>query len=154
MKIFIFLLGLAASTAFADTKVTYSLTGLKPQGLSQYSAVEVGGSRQYLRYQGDKAMHYLIYEEVDGLPPRKDIANLRQASQSGAVVTCDLEIVCETKAFCTGDCKNMYYEFTNGNPAPGRNHCTLQSFDCWPGDHAVAPVTAPAAPATTPAPVK
>lgn len=132
----------AADPAPLPAKQIYSLSGLRPGGFSQYNLTEAPGIRQYLRFQGSASMHYLIYEEQEGSAPRKDISNLRQAMNSGEQTSCDLELECDTKAFCTGDCRNFYYELRNV-PKAGRNQCVLRSFDCAPS----LPVITPPAPA-------
>lgn len=123
--------GPAATPPPAPQAIEYELLGLKPAGVSQYNAPLLA-FRQYLHFWNDEGSHFFIYEESPNLPPLKDLVNLREAMGASGV-TCEVTVSCTPKAFCTGDCRNMYYEFSN-SPAsatsPGSSSCQLKSFTC------------------------
>ena len=134
MKVFFFFLLLASASAEepGSKGIHYVLKSVKPANLSQYKVVERPGFRQFLEFQNESGSHFLIYEEVSALPPMREIAGLRQFLGQWDT-ECNLELDCKTKAFCTGDCHNMYYEFTNapGDPQfPERNNCNIDAFSC------------------------
>ena len=112
--------------------VHYSLQGLKPLGISQYSVPSRSAQREYIHFQNEQGNHYVIYEEAAGAPPVQAIKHFREVMGRWDMV-CSLDMDCKAPAFCTGTCKNLYYE-TSNTPEDlellDRNHCTLISYRC------------------------
>jgi hypothetical protein len=141
----------AATAPAAPTPVTYELRDLKPTGITQYTAV---GDivRQYFDFQNEQGSHHVIYEEIPSAAPAHSVVGLRQMASSFESL-CAMDIECSSKAFCTGDCKHMYYEVANAPGdagAPDRNKCKIHFFSCEkaPAEIAVQkPSALPAAPA-------
>jgi hypothetical protein len=112
----------------------YRIEQARGQGISERKTAT--GIRQFLKWQNHQGTHVFIVDEETSQPALKDFASLRAAmamSESG----CTIEVSCAAKAFCTGSCRNMYYEFTNapaaataGQAADARNRCVLSGFDC------------------------
>lgn len=134
MGIFLsFLLVLGAPGAFAGTQ--YSLTGLRPQGISQYAVPERSAQREYLHFTNELGSHRFIYEESSAKPPLAGIAGMRSAMGNSEMV-CTADLDCRIQAFCTGRCQNMYYELSNTPEDPTlatRNHCNVLAFKCKKG---------------------
>lgn len=128
-----FLLFLCAPGAFAGTQ--YSLTGLRPEGISQYAVPERSAQREYLHFINELGSHRFIYEESGLKPPLAGMAGMRGAMGNSEMV-CTADLDCKAQAFCTGRCQNMYYELSNTPDDPalaGRNHCTVLAFKCRKG---------------------
>lgn len=122
----------AAPPASATAPTTYELRDLKPDGLMQPASAVSSGVRQYFQFQGEQGMHHVIYEEMPMAPALPIASTLRQYS-SAHNSRCSLDIECAGKAFCTGDCKQMFYEISNvaGDAAsPDRATCKITSFSC------------------------
>lgn len=128
------LLFLAACLPLSAHALTYNLSGLRYDSSSQRQTA--AGFRHYIKFQSAQANHVLIYDEENAHPPSRDIAALRQV-MIAADAECSLNLTCTAKAFCTGDCRNMYYELSNAGevvinaaqPA-AVNRCMLTSFSC------------------------
>jgi|GEM_PF-5651544 len=121
--------------------IVYELRNLKPAGITQYSTSSDSILRQYFEFKNEQGSHNIIYEELSGNPPLRTVTSLREISRDFES-NCAIDIECSTKAFCTGDCKNMYYEVANApgdTYAPERNKCRVQYFSCEkagaPGSH-------------------
>jgi hypothetical protein len=128
--------------------IVYEIRELTPAGITQYSPGADSLLRQYLEFRNSQGTHYVIYEEGGGAPPLRNVAAIREMARAPDS-TCAIDIECSSKAFCTGDCRNMYYETSNlpGDAlAPDRNKCKVTYFSCEPKASAVAPQAAPAAP--------
>lgn len=121
----------AASATAPGAPITYELRDLRPAGFTQH--VGVGDAvRQYFDFQNDQGGHHVIYEEVASAPPSRTVPALRQAAVSYESL-CSMDLECTSKAFCTGDCKHMYYETANApgdSLAPDRNKCRVLYFTC------------------------
>ncbi len=148
MKILLLVLFSACFAQATDTStssVSYDLRQLKPIGLSQYASPGSASVRLYLKFQNEAGTHYFLYEENPEYPALKDVNALQQALASPDF-SCEAEVSCPSKAFCTGDCRHMYYELSNvPPPAPfGENRCRILTFHCdRPGARGIA--SAPAA---------
>lgn len=120
----------AALAAPAQT-ITYELRDLKPSGITQFSPSS-DIVRHLLEFRNEQGSHHIIYEELASAPPLRTVASLRElASSFGS--SCSIDVECTSKAFCTGDCRNMYYETANAagdTYAPDRNKCRVQYFSC------------------------
>lgn len=124
----IFALLMALCAAADGLPSIYELQNLRPSGFSQYN--EAGLNRIYIDFQNESGTHHLLYEEVPTALPLKDVETLRSIAIKSES-SCEIVVQCNSKAFCTADCKNMYYEFTNAAVvAADRNRCTLQSYSC------------------------
>ncbi len=130
--------GLSAASALAGTQ--YSITGMRPAGISMYGVPSRNANREYLHFQNEVGGHRFIYEEIPGTPALASMASLRQVMGSAEMV-CQIDLDCRTKAFCTGKCRNMYYEMSNTPDDPAmkdRNHCSVTAFKCQKGAGGVA----------------
>lgn len=133
--------------------IIYELRDLVPAGITQYSSASETVFRQYLEFRNGQGTHNIIYEEVSGPAPLRNIAALREIARAWDS-SCAIDIECSSKAFCTGECRNMYYETSNApgdNISPDRNKCKVTYFSCEPKAAVpAAPVTAqfPAPPAS------
>lgn len=139
----------APPAAPASQAIIYELRDLAPAGITQYSAASDTVLRQYLEFRNGQGTHNIIYEEVSGPGPLRNIAALREIARAWDS-TCAIDIECSSKAFCTGECRNMYYETSNSpgdNISPDRNKCKVTYFSCEPK------AAAPAVPAAAQAPV-
>jgi hypothetical protein len=119
-------------TSHALASVKYSITGMRPESVSQYSVQGREAQREYLHFQNELGNHRFIYEEASASPPLSGINNLRQVMGNPEMV-CQVDLNCKTPAFCSGNCRNMYYEMSNtpGDPSvQNRNHCTVTTFKC------------------------
>lgn len=120
------------ATETTATSVHYELHNLRPKSISQYDAADPGILRQYLHFENEQGNHTFIYDELGSVTPMREILNLRQIIGSWDSV-CSVDLDCTAKAFCTGDCKNMYYELTNApaNPAASeKNRCQIHYLSC------------------------
>ena len=129
----LFLLNIFLVNGYSSAETfSYSLDNLKPVSLAQYNVTDRPGLRQFFQFQNEEGMHFIVYEEVKGIAGSRELDGIR-VYMSQWDSACNLELVCKTKAFCTGDCRNMYYEMTNSpndTVFPERNNCTLESFTC------------------------
>jgi len=123
--------GMSIAEANSSNSSVYVLKNLRPINISHFSSPQ----RLHLRFENEQGNHSLIFPES----PEKQSSNLLQAI-AGWQSICTLEIECAAKAFCTGDCKNMYYEITN--PLTEKK-CNLRSFTCGPA------LNSPAVPTST-----
>jgi hypothetical protein len=109
---------------------SYGLRNLRPIGLSSTTS---GASRsQLLHFQNDLGDQYLLYEENTSAGGVREIAGLLPFLGHADYV-CSIDLDCTTKAFCTGDCKKLYYEIFNTSAPSGRNACTIKAFSCSQG---------------------
>lgn len=121
---------LAAPAPAANIPVKYFLRNLKASGISQYALTEKAGLRLYLHFHNEQGHHYIVYEEATAAPQQREVNNLRQA-MANPHQPFSLDIECAAKAFCTGECRNMYYEMSN---QPGeyatteQNRCEVKAF--------------------------
>jgi len=121
---------LLRGNAFASAK--YSITGMHPEGISQYAVPQRNAQREYLSFQNELGSHRFIYEETAGTPSLGGINSIRQVMGSTGM-ECRVDLECKTPAFCTGTCRNMYYEMSNTPHDPAvqdRNHCAVVTFRC------------------------
>lgn len=121
---------LLAAPAFAGTP--YSITGLRPMGISQYAVPERGAQREYLHFANELGSHRFVYEELPSKPAMIGVAGMRGVMGNSDMV-CMADLDCREQALCTGRCQNMYYEMSNTPEDPalaGRNQCTVLSFKC------------------------
>lgn len=138
----------APPAAPASQAIVHEIRELTPAGITQYSSGADSVLRQYLEFRNNQGTHYVIYEEGAGAPPLRNIAAIREMARA-ADSTCAIDIECSSKAFCTGDCRNMYYETSNlpGDAlAPDRNKCKVTYFSCEPKASATSPQAVSAAP--------
>jgi len=130
MKIFMSILAfLVTLNAHANDQVagsSYLLKNLKPLNISYFS--NATNNRHHLRFQNEQGSHSLIFT---GTEPGKALSSLLHAV-SGWNSACTIEIDCAARAFCTGDCKNMYYEMANDSLdiSSAAQKCTLRSYTC------------------------
>ncbi|HEY8279977.1 MAG TPA: hypothetical protein VIH99_10150, partial [Bdellovibrionota bacterium] len=120
-----------SAPAAAGTPLVYELRDLRPAGIIQYAGVG-DVVRQYFQFHDAQSSHSVIYEEAPTAPAARGIMSLRQASTSYDS-QCSLDIECSSKAFCTGDCKQMFYEVSNApgdSLSPDRNKCKVLFFSC------------------------
>ena len=165
----ILLLSLAAVTARSDNPpsappaataapaaIVYEIRELTPAGITQYASASDSVLRQYLEFKNGQGTHNIIYEEVTAAPPLRNVAALRELARAWNS-TCAIDIECSSKAFCTGECRNMYYETSNApgdNLSPDRAKCRVTYFSCEPKVPSSAPApsvqaaSVPAPPAT------
>ncbi len=114
--------------------IIYELRDLTPVGITQYSSSSEAVLRQYLEFRNSQGTHNVIYEEVSGAPPLRNIGALRELARAWNS-NCGIDIECRSKAFCTGECRNMYYETSNApgdSLTPDRNKCRVTYFSCEP----------------------
>lgn len=126
-------------TAGAGTLVTastqrvhYSLKGLRPLGISQYSVPSRSAQREYIHFENAEGHHHLIYEEVAGTPGLQEMQHFREVMGKWDMI-CNVDLDCKGPAFCVGSCRNLYYETSNTPEDLGlldRNHCVLTSYRC------------------------
>ena len=102
MKTFLLLLLAASIPANDAPPVTYALKSLHPQTLALYQAV--GGTRHHLRFQNDQGVHSLVFEGNEA----PTVVSMLQ-STAGWNSVCSMELECGVKAYCTGDCRGIYY---------------------------------------------
>lgn len=156
----------SAAPAASAPKVIYNLRNLKPVGLSEIT--EGGRSRELLQFKNEQGKQNLLYEEVSNLAALKQINRLAPFMAS-TVHTCSIDLECREKAFCTDNCRSLFYELTNlpaNTPATAansdKNNCEMRGFTCvieqdGPRAPAASQATAPvaaspaAAPPATPA---
>lgn len=113
----------------------YSIHGLRAEGISQYGVPQRNAQREFIRFKNDFGQHYFIYEESPRSPPLSGVSNLRSVMGNPQMV-CEVEVSCQKAAFCTGICRNMYYEMSNTPSDPtlaNRNQCTVTAFKCKSG---------------------
>ncbi|MGZ6338688.1 MAG: hypothetical protein ACXWSL_22185, partial [Bdellovibrionota bacterium] len=123
---------IAAPPAANRQHVHYILTGLKPLGISQYTVATRSAQREYIHFQNSQGNQYLIYEESPGAPPVAAMKHFREVMGRWEM-ECRIDMECKMPAFCTGNCKNIYYESSNTPEDLGmldRNNCTLLSYRC------------------------
>lgn len=120
MKLFFLFILLLSPFAQAET---YDLKNLKGVSVSHFSAP--AGRRQYFRFQNELGLHTIVYEESSAVAALKELDSLERAMWAG---DCAISLECSAKAFCTGDCRNMYYETANADPS--KNKCKVKSFSC------------------------
>jgi hypothetical protein len=137
-----------AAPAVPSAPILYELRDLKPAGITQFSAGGETILRQYFEFKNEQGSHNIVYEEATGAPPLRAVTSLREISRAWDS-SCAIDIECSAKAFCTGDCRMMYYEVANtpgDTLAPDRNKCRIQYFSCEKGagsaGHAAAPPAA------------
>lgn len=151
---------LAATSVRADdppkvisAPVTYELRDLRPTGFTQYTGVgEV--VRQYFEFQNTEGTHHVVYEEVPSALPARTVAPLRQLANAFDS-SCAMDIECSSKAFCTGECRHMYYEVANApgdNLSPDRAKCKILYLTCEKGGAKAASATSVTGAPATPAP--
>jgi hypothetical protein len=147
-----------AQQAPATPGVKYNLRNLKPVGLSeQYQGAR---NRELLQFTNEQGKQNILYEEATTLPTLKEINRLAPFMAS-SVHTCSIDLECKTKAFCTDNCRSLFYEVTNNPTDPSlaeKSNCVLRAFTCLTegqASRAVANTAAqPGAAATAPAPPK
>ena len=144
----------APSAASTPAALSYELRELHPAGFTQYSASgEV--IRQYFDFQNEQGTHHVIYEEVASAAPNRALLGLRQAAAAYDSV-CSLDLECTAKAFCTADCRHLYYETANAPGdalSPDRNKCRVTFFACEKSGAARNTAVTATAPAPSSAPV-
>lgn len=119
-----------ADSAHASSQ--YELGGLRGEKSTKYPVPARSATREYFLFVNEAGNHRFIYEESPGAESLPGIAGLRNVMGNKELV-CKIELVCKKAAFCTGGCKNMYYESSNTPLDPtlqGRNHCTISTFKC------------------------
>lgn len=133
--------------AMPSSGTVYQLQGLKPVGVSSRLSAN-GLNRHHVKFENAQGVHALVYEGGEAAP----LGLLR--AMSGWASSCALEVECAERAFCTGDCRSMFYEmaFDAQDPALATRKCKLRSVQCGPSQSANA-TPAPAAEATLAAPV-
>lgn len=124
MRAFIVLLLGWSHLAFAQA---YGLRNLRPEGLSQQ--LVTGARRQLLHFKNELGDHFLLYEENAAAGGVPEIAGLAHFLGNPSYV-CSIDLDCRAKAFCTGDCRKLYYEIFNTAAPAGRNSCTIKAFSC------------------------
>jgi len=132
------------ASAAENQAITYELRELKPAGITQYSSAGESVVRQYFEFKNEQGSHNIIYEEIAGAAPLRTVTSLREIARAWES-SCAIDIECASKAFCTGDCRSMYYEVANAPGdayAPDRNKCKIQYFSC---EKQKAPAIPPAA---------
>jgi len=110
----------------------YTLHDLHPLGISHYGVPSRTATREYIHFHNEQGSHYLIYEELLSATPLAAVQHFRQVMGSWDMV-CQLELDCRQPAFCTGGCRNHYYEVSNTPADPAladRNQCALSSYRC------------------------
>ncbi|MGZ3737947.1 MAG: hypothetical protein ACXVB9_01150, partial [Bdellovibrionota bacterium] len=111
----------------------YHLSDLRPVSVSTYPTGVSSVLRDYLHFRNKDGNHYLVVEEDALGTPLKEVAGL-QRSMGNQGASCDLDISCGRKAFCTGKCANMYYQISNAQSAKAQEErCRLISFTCEQG---------------------
>ena len=113
----------------------YSLTNLRPVDVREFESNGLGVDHEYLLFRNERGTHYFIYEDLRSAPTLPELRAVRE-SMKNKDQTCQIELLCTLNAFCTGTCKNFYYELNNVGPDPSRprqNHCMLQTFTCTSG---------------------
>ncbi len=108
----------------------YSLKDLRFMKVSKYAGL-ANGKREYFQLKNSLGTHYLIYEESPAHAPLAPLQVLRAKAPGAAL--CKVKLQCSTNAFCTGTCKNFYYELSNGPADPARrehSRCAIQELDC------------------------
>lgn len=134
-----------APAAPASTAIVYEIRELTPSGVTQYS--NESAIRQYFEFRNGQGTHNIIYEEVAANPPLRNITALRELAKAWDS-TCAVDIECSSKAFCTGECRNMYYETSNAAGdalSPDRNKCKVTYISCEPKGQPAAHTPASAA---------
>jgi hypothetical protein len=119
------------TTPSGGAPIVYELRDLKPAGITQYSAGDTV-VRQYLEFKNEQGSHSIIYEESSSAPPLRTVTGLRELARAWDS-SCAIDLECSSKAFCTGDCRMMYYEVANtpgDSFAPDRNKCRVHYFSC------------------------
>lgn len=144
----------AATQAAVTPGVKYNLRNLKPVGLSeQYQGTR---NRELLQFTNEQGKQNILYEEATTVPTLKEINRLAPFMAS-SVHTCSIDLECKAKAFCTDNCRSLFYEVTN-NPADAsladKSNCVLRAFTCLTeGQASRAVANSPAAqPGANPAP--
>lgn len=130
-------------TAFAEPATIYELRDLHAQGISFYGSTPV--NRKYMEFTNADGRHHIVYEESPAFASLSELLSLQQAMGSLNAV-CAIDISCSQKAFCTGDCKQMYYEVSNlpNEQIPAdHNRCKIQSFSCEKAKEAIASTYVP-----------
>jgi hypothetical protein len=106
---------------------SYGLRNLRPVGFTQKASAN--DRQQLFHFQNELGDHYFLYEENSSEGGVRELAGLVGfASNSGHL--CSIDLDCQEKAFCSGDCKKLYYEFFNVPPPVGRNSCKIRAFSC------------------------
>jgi hypothetical protein len=159
LKIFGLMLLLLPLSAPADnapapqpvaSPVFYQLREMKPTGFTHHSSAG-DLARYYFEFQNGQGRHVLLYEETASARPPRVLSALRQAA-SNWDSGCSIDVECSAKAFCTGDCRDMYYELAGAQgeaAAPDRNRCKIQFLSCK-GQLAAASAPVPKAVASLP----
>lgn len=132
-----FLLILPAASAQANSgggNNIYVLKNLKPINISQFN--NANGTRHHLRFQNEQGSHSLIFSGLEASAKQPLLHAI-----SGWNSYCTLEIECAAKAFCTGDCKNMYYELADDAAGNAEKKCKLRSYTCGPSLSEASPPT-------------
>lgn len=151
----------AAAQQVPAIGVKYNLRNLKPVGLSeQYQGTR---NRELLQFTNEQGKQNILYEEATSLPPLKEINRLAPFMAS-SVHTCSIDLDCKAKAFCTDNCRSLFYEVSNNPTDPAlaeKSNCVLRAFTCLTEGQASRAVANSAgqpganpAPATAPAPAK
>lgn len=143
----------AAQPAAATVK--YNLRNLKPVGMSGQNNGD--RRRELLQFTNEQGKQNILYEEATAHPTLKEIVRLAPFLAS-ATHTCSVDLECKAKAFCTDNCRSLYYELSNNPSDPAladKSNCVLQAFTCLTeaqAQRAVAAQTAAQPGASTPAP--
>ena len=134
--------------------VKYNLRNLRPVGLSGQNYGE--RRRELLQFTNEQGKQNLLYEELTSQPSVKEITRLAPFLASSRH-TCSIDLECKAKAFCTDNCRSLYYELSNSPADPAladKSNCVLRAFSCLTEAQAQRAVANQPEPAVAPAPAK
>lgn len=134
--------------------VKYNLRNLRPVGLSGQSYGE--RRRELLQFTNEQGKQSILYEELSSQPTVKEITRLAPFLASSRH-TCSIDLECKAKAFCTDNCRSLYYELSNSPADPAladKSNCVLRAFSCLTETQAQRAVANQPEPAVAPAPAK
>ncbi len=139
MMLFILLSTLAWAdipTAPSTPTAVYDLKGLKPTSASVHNTAAY--RKRHLRFKNDQGSHIFVFEETKYETP-SELFFFQTMNNWNSI--CSVELECSAKAFCTEDCRTMYYPVASTppeSPLPP-SKCRVRNLTCSP-----APMPTPA----------
>lgn len=111
-----------------ETPLMFFLSDLVPTSVSNYPTNLSTVRRHYFQFRNNDGSHYFVYEEDSGFAPIREVTELKRAMENWNS-SCSVDLDCKEKPFCTGRCRNMYYQLSN-RAGEGKDRCKIVSFTC------------------------
>lgn len=105
----------------------YELRNLKVVGYSMQ--LNVGSQRHFFQFQNEQGSHYFVVEESPNINSSFELGVIRPLVTQDRMM-CKMDIDCKQKAFCTNDCKSLYYEIVSISENAKKSNCTINAVSC------------------------